>query len=278
MQRIDGTSVTMAMPIERVAANIAAANARGLRRVHDLPDWREHTPLAIVGGGHSLTETIDDVRRYKNIMVCGSAHDFLVGKGVIPRWAVVCDPDPIMALYLRRAHHDTTFLVASQCDAAVFKELEDRDVALWHCRGPEAESSDIWGEGQRVLVGGGCTVLTRAIFLAVTFGFRDIHLFGCDNCVRVVRLSCMPFPLELHHAYDFATAEETIGNLTPIRLGDPNSGPEFMMAGYMIGQLFDFKKTLEVLGHRARFEVHGGGALAELMRLGSEAAQSRKAA
>jgi uncharacterized Rossmann fold enzyme len=271
MQRIDGTNVTMAMPIERVAANIAAANARGLKAVHDLSDWREHTPIAIIGGGPSLCDyngrTIDVARRYRNTMVCGSAYDYVLGRGIVPRWAVVCDPDPIMALYLRRAHRDTTFLVASQCDAAVFKELEDRDVALWHCRGPEAESSDIWGEGQRVLVGGGCTVLTRAIFLAVTFGFRDIHLFGCDTCVT-----------DRHHAYDFATDQESIGALTPIRLGDPNNVPEFMMADYMVGQLFDFKKTLEALGNRARFEVHGGGALAELMRLGREAAQQRKAA
>jgi Protein of unknown function DUF115 len=269
MQRIDGAKVTMAVPVDQVAANIAAANARGLKQVHELPEWREHMPIAIVGGGPSLAETVDDLRRYKNIMVCGSAHDWLVEQYVYADWCVVCDPDPIMAKYLtwRQWRKHTKYLVASQCAPETFDELKNRDVILWHCRGPEVESSDIWGEGQRVLVGGGCTVLTRAIFLAVTFGFRNLHLFGCDTCVT-----------DRHHAYDFATDRESIGELTPIRLGDPNSGPQFMMADYMIGQLFDFKKTLEVLGNRARFEVHGGGALAELMRLGREAAQSRKAA
>src|SRR5262249_29701353 len=100
MQRIDGTNVTMAVPIERIAANIAAANARALRHVHDLPEWREHAPIAIVGGGPSLAETIKDCRRYKNIMACGSVYDWLIWKGVYPRWSVLCDPDPIMAKYI----------------------------------------------------------------------------------------------------------------------------------------------------------------------------------
>lgn len=269
MQRIDGTNVTMATPYDQVVANIRAAEQRDLMQIHDLPDWREGMPIALVGGGPSLHETIGELRQYRSIMVCGSAHDHVLASGIVPRWCVVCDPDPVMANYLQRSHPDTTYLVASQCDSAVFEALYWRKVALWHCGGASSDNAEIWGGRQTVVIGGGCTVLTRAIFIAISLGFHDIHLFGCDTCIQDGR----------HHAYEFSTGEENeaLGQPVPFRLGGPD-GREFLMAPYMLGQLFDFKRTLAMLGDRARFTSHGDGALTQLLRLGREAAQQLKAA
>lgn len=267
MQKIDGITVTMATPYEKVVANIRMAESRPLLQIHELPDWREGVPVALVGGGPSLRATLPVLRRYQYIMACGSAHDYLVAQGVVPRWCVVCDPDPVMANYLRLAHADTTYLVASQCDPVVFEELVDRRVALWNCGGSASDNLSLWGNQKTVVISGGCTVLTRSIFMAVNFGFRDIHLFGCDTCVSG----------DQHHAYPFSTDKESIGDLTPFRIGGPN-GREFMMAAYHLGQLFDFKNTLRRLGHRARFTVHGDGAIAEVVRLGQEAARQTRAA
>lgn len=267
MLRIDGTNVTMAMPYEKVVANIRAAEQRGLRQIHDLPDWREAMPIALVGGGPSLHETIDELRRFRNVMVCGSAHDFVADHGIIPRWCVVCDPDPVMANYLRKAHWDTTFLVASQCDAAVFETLKDRHVAVWNCGGSSSDNAEIWGDQKTLAIGGGTTVGTRAMLIAMVLGFANQHLFGFDTCVGNGR----------SHAYDFSTGTETIGQTRPIRLGGAD-GPEFEMADYHISQLFDFKKVLELFGNRIKVTVHGDGVLAELMRLGRDAAYKLKAA
>lgn len=266
MQRIDGTKVTMAMPFDRVLANIRAAERRPLKQIHDLPDWREGMPLALVGGGPSLRDTIDELRKFKNVMVCGSAHDHVVDQGVIPRWAVACDPDPLMANYLRRAHPDTTFLVATQCDEAVFKELDNRNVVLWNCAADAETNKDIWGDEQAVTIHGGCTVLTRAIFIAVNFGFSNLHLFGCDTCMDAG-----------HHAYDWSTKEENdiVSDAQRMRIGGPE-GREFLMASYHLAQLFDFKALLKTVGRRARFTIHGGGVLAEIMKLGKEAANGQK--
>jgi len=45
------------------------------------------------------------------------------------------------------------------------------------------------------------------------------------------------------------------------------------MAGYMVGQLFDFKHVIEVYGHTLKFTVHGDGALKTLLELGKKKAQ-----
>src|SRR5215475_9497127 len=263
MERIDGINATMAVPYDKVVANIRASEQRGLQQIHDFADWREGMPVALVGGGPSLHETLPELKRYHNIMACGSVYDHLVGNGIIPRWCVLCDPDPVMANYVRRAHWDTTFLVASQCDPAVFKELDDRKVVVWNCGGDVEDNTAIWGDQRTVVVGGGTTVGTRAIIIAMNFGFANIHLFGFDTCVS-----------DKTHAYPVA---EDVGDIIPIRLSGPE-GREFRMARYHISQLFDFKKTLEVFGHRFRVTVHGDGVLAELMRLSKETAQGLRAA
>lgn len=266
MRRIDGTSVTMAMPEAVVRENIRASLGRGLPQIHELPDWRERMPIAIAGGGPSLVDTLDELRRFENIMIAGSAHDWLVLRQIRPRWTVVCDPDPIMANYLRHPHRDCTYLVASQCDRAVFNAFNASHlVAIWHC-GSNGPDSDIFGDKPSIPIGGGCTIGTRAMFIAIAMGFHDLHLFGMDTCVRP----------DAHHAYEFSEASESLGELMPICLGAPGSR-EFPMAPYMLGQLFDFKNTLKLFGNRVRFTVHGDGALAELMRLGEEKALARAA-
>lgn len=260
MQRIDGTKVTMAMPYDKVVANIRASEQLPLRQIYDLPDWREGMPIALVGGGPSLRETIGELRKFKNVIVCGSVHDHAVSQGIAPRWAVICDPDPIMANYLRKPCSGTTYLVASQCDEAVFEALAGYDVVLWNC-GADAETNrNVWGDSQTVIMSGGCTVLTRAVFIAVSLGFSNLHLFGCDTCMDAG-----------HHAYEFSTEGEndTVGDAQWMSIGGPD-GRKFLMASYHVAQLFDFKNLLKTIGRRAKFTAHGDGALAELFRLGKE--------
>ena len=262
MERIDDISTNMAFSYDEVVANIRASERRGLRQIHELPDWREAMPVALVGGGPSLQDTLPELRRFYHVMACGSVYDFLIDQGIVPRWCVVCDPDPVMANYLRLANRSTTFLVASQCDEAVFRVLEDCNVAIWHCGGDKETNESIWNTERTMVVGGGTTVATRAMIIAMCFGFTRMNLFGMDTCVRN----------GVTHAY---TVGEPIGDLYPIRIG--LDGQDFMMAKYHVAQLRDFKLVLKLYGHRMGFTVHGDGALAELMRLGSETAQ-RKAA
>jgi hypothetical protein len=255
--KIDGVQVMMAMERETVIANIARNSAKGLPSIQNLPEWREAEPIAIVGGGPSLKETIEDLRPYQKIMACGSVHDYLIGQGVRPRWTVVSDPDPVMSQYLKRPSAGCTYLVASMCDESVFDALHGQHVVLWHC-GDQEQSPDLWGETPKLLIGGGCTVGTRAFTIAAAFGYSNIHLFGFDTCLRE----------EEHHAYKFATPEEELGEVTEISLFNPD-GPKYRLAGYHLGQLFDFKKIMETLGHKVNVTAHGGGVIAEMLKFAS---------
>lgn len=257
MKRLDGVNVVTAASPEVFAANIAANCRRGLMNIHDLPEWRECMPLALAGGGPSLAEHIDELKRYNLVMACGSAHDYVVSQGVEPKWAVCCDPDPAAAAYYKNPLKSCTYLIASSCDQAVFDALEGHRIVLWHSGGSNL-SPEVWGEDRKLIIGGGCTVGTRAFMIGICFGFSTIHFFGFDGCVRDER----------HHAYDFADGDASeLGDLVEVRLGSPD-GPAYQMAGYMLGQLFDFDKLIGKFGSRLTLAVHGEGPLNDLVRYG----------
>lgn len=259
---IEGVVIKVATSTDQIKSNISAARALKLPEIHNHADWRQDMPIAIVGGGPSLTEKLADLRRFKSIMAAGSAHDFLIEKGIVPRWTVICDGDAVMANYLRRPQDRCIYLVASQCDPAVFKALNGRHVVLWHA-GDDVGDPEIFGE-QCVLLGGGCTVGTRAIIIARLLGFNNIHLFGMDTCLR--KTDCAGKLEFEHHAYPFSTVMESevcVGNIQPVQIGD--NGRVYHLANYHLGQLFDFRTLLGQYPDM-KFTVHGDSALAELAR------------
>lgn len=270
MQRIEGCITSTAVDTKTIISQIQENNSLGLTNVSDMEEFRERAPIAIVGGGPSLKNTINELREYKNVMACGSVHDYIITEGVNPKWCVVCDPDSLVLNYMKLLSDDTKYLLASQCHPSVFeafKKYKDRygttyyppEHYIWHAGGDGFDPSS-FGENQ-VILGGGCTVGTRAIAMAIAFGYHNIHLFGFDSCLD---------SSYNHHAYSFDNPEiETVGNITEIRLGGPES-PIFRVAGYMLGQIFDFKKILEVYGNTTRFTVHGDGALKYIMDYGKK--------
>jgi hypothetical protein len=248
--RIDNLKVTPALPDAVFARNVAKTRERLLPGVETLPEWRAK-PLAIVGGGPSLDDTLGELRRIKTVMVAGSAHDHLVSAGVWPQWCVVADPDPVMAQYLKKPSPRTRYLVASCCDGAVFDALDGYHVSVWHCF--SKEHPEVWEKGDTLMLGGS-TVGTRAIYLALSLGFRDLHLFGFDSCIREEDGK--------HHAYSFKTKEEDIGELRRIYLEDTSS-KGYLCAGYMIAQIAEMVHIFKTFTDTVSFSVHGTGALAD---------------
>ena len=268
LEKIDAVSISMAYPRETVAGHVAHSMTLGFPEVSNIPDWREQAPIAIVGGGPSLKDTIGDLRGFSNIMACGSVHDHLVGSGIAPRWTVVCDPDPIVNDYLRLEPFPVPhigkciYLVASQCHPDTFKHLAGRRMAIWHCSSNSPDDNAVFGPGEHTLIGGGCTVGTRALALALAFGFSNLHLFGMDTCVTD----------EEHHAFSLSPKDPFHYEPVPLRLGDPSSGKLFKVWPYHVAQVRDFQKMLAAFPDRMAITVHGDGVLAELMRLGREKA------
>ena len=256
MQKLEECIVTTAIPISKLLEN-AKINTPNKYKIQDLPEWRDNLPIAIVGGGPSLKNTIGELKDYKYIMVAGSAHDYVqewaIKNDKKITFAVICDGDPVMQTYLQNVTYPTKYLVASQCDPNLFKYLDRYDVYLWHSGG-EGIDNISFGEGELVL-GGGVTVGTRAIAIALGMGFSDLHLYGFDNCLTSDYK---------HHAYDFNDPEkETLGNIAEIQLEE--GGKKYAVAGYMLAQLFDFKKMLAMYSSRMKITIHGEGLLKDFM-------------
>lgn len=246
----------MAASIETVESNIRGAMARGLPQFDRLPEFTKFkgdAPLAIVGGGPSLKDTIDELRSFRHVMVCGSAHDYVVGYGIEPRYAVLLDADPIMANYIANPVPTCTYLVASQCPTEVFDKLQDFPVAVWHASGTGLDKLFIeQGRTEATSVGGGCTVTLRALNLAILMGYRQQHYFGMDSC----------FAGNEHHAY---AAEDVV---TPFDVHIPETGRVFMCAPYMAAQAEQFLQWLRDHGSKYVDPIaHGDGLIAELLKV-----------
>lgn len=245
---------TMAMEMHIVQANIVDNLKRGLPELHRHPAWKkfkgEH-PIAIVGGGPSLADTIDELRKFRHVMVCGSAHDYVISQGIEPEFCVILDPDPVItASYLKNPCQATTYLVSSNCHASVFDALERHQVLLWHCAGT-VDASLVRPENT---IGGGCTVVLRAIGIAMLMGYGNQHFFGFDSCVKGNQT----------HAYP----SEDIGKLIDVRL--PGSDRIYYCADYHLAQAQQFQGILRQHGQYITPTIHGEGLISEIMRIGQQ--------
>lgn len=254
--KLDEVHISTATSSEQIKINIDKSRDLSIPAVFDMKEWREGKPVAVVGGGPSLKDTIEELKTFDTIIACGSVHDYLVENGVRPTYCVIVDPDPLVVTYLQNIYHIDNrckYLVASQCDPSVFEYLKYNNIYIWHAGG-----NDSYFQPNEMVIGGGCTVGTRAIVLAMSFGYKNIHLFGMDTCLDET---------DEHHAYKFQNEEiETIGDIYEIAL-DNASGKKFKLAGYMLGQLFDLKNILATCASRLQLTVHGGGLIAHLFEI-----------
>lgn len=261
--KIDGVKIDLAISDEKIRQNILDARQLNIKPISNCVAWREGRPIAVIGGGPSLKNYLPNLNTYLENIVCGSAHDYLARNGVNAKYCIICDADPIMAKYLINSNSFTTYLVASQCDKEVFRQLTGKKIYMWHSGGEPGFNADMFPDVHNVIPGG-CTVGTRGILAAIGMGYKNIHLYGFDSCISE----------EEHHAYPFMTQEETLGPITDVSLDGP-SGKIFKCAGYMLAQIFDFQQILKMYAGQIKIEVFGGGPLAEILRLGEERANEQ---
>lgn len=158
--------------------NLSRTLQRGLPMVQQLPEREE--PLAIVASGPSVEDHLEELRNWKGkVWAINGAYAYLMDRGIVPDGFFGMDPLPGLAPYVARTDPKTIFYICSICDEAVFDNLLDRNVLLWHPDGEGVEyPPDQW------VIGGGTTAVTRAPYLALLQGFRDITLFGVDSSFR----------------------------------------------------------------------------------------------
>jgi len=156
---------------ERIRARIRPAEA--------------HDRLAVIACyGPSLSSTVEAIREETDadvVSVSGS-HDFLIERGIVPKYHVECDPRPHKTQNMDAAHPGVIYLIASAVHPNYFDKLEGHDVRLWHISTHEhaLRIVDELGESARFMISGGGSVGLRAIPLLYAMGYRRFHIHGMD--------------------------------------------------------------------------------------------------
>ena len=158
-------------------ANMTIAMAQGFPVLDMQP--KNEGRLSIACYGPSLKQTWRDMKH--PILSVSGAHDFLIGKGVIPDYHMDCDPRDYKANFVANPHPDVQYLMGSCMDKKTWENLKGMNVKLWHAF--NGDETDNWmrehGRGQ-ITIAGGSTAGLRAIMLGGVLGYDKFDIYGMD--------------------------------------------------------------------------------------------------
>lgn len=223
-----------------ITANLKATFERGYKPFVEVKKYQG--PVSIVGAGPSLSWTYKDI--VGDVLACNSAHDFLIGKGIIPKYAMLWDAHPKMNRVIKQPHKDVTYLIASRCHPCVFEQFEGFNVIVWHAMGGDCiEQLLIERNRMEPIIAGGSSSVTRATHVAGAMGYtKEMHLFGVDSCYR----------------NEDSHVGGSVAILEKIKLRV--CGKWFQVAPWMAMQAGDFKMLAPLLkGNGVKLVVHGTG-------------------
>jgi hypothetical protein len=171
---------------EDLARNVRINAARDLEWV---TASEAHDRVAVVvGGGPSLADTLDDIRKLQKegatIFAANAASAFLSDRGIAVDYQVMVDAKAETAILVDPKAGE--YLLASQCHPATF-EAAAGPTRVWHLATENVEGNfpaERVSRGGYALIGGGAAVGNSALCLAFAMGYRDLHIFGFDSCHR----------------------------------------------------------------------------------------------
>lgn len=242
---------------EKLKDNIDINIARGHEQVW--PHQEQDTVLAIVGGGPSLLDTIDELKEAVNmgakVVALANAAHVLVENGIKPSAHVLLDAKPNNANFIVD-DLNCKYFVASQCDPVVFDKLEilKRKIYIWHAINNAEEfqaTNDYYDKW--IPIQGGPTIMLRALRLFSVLGYHRFDIFGFDSCVMEGK----------HHAYD----QEAADGENAVKIGC--NGKDFDVRAVDIQQAMEFLKTVKNFGQNWKVRVRGNGLIEHMIRTGA---------
>jgi len=258
--------------------NIIINSKRNLPWFQEIPEFQKvkgkDKKIALIGGGPSIEKYVDDIKQFKTTMVCGSPNDWAMKNGIVPTYSVICDPDPISVNYFQKLDTETRYMLATCCDPKIFDHIlkgNNKQVIMWHCHSYDAEerlkaaNADV---KYHYALGGGCTVGLRALSMAISMGYSNIHMFGYDSCLG---------ENDKHHAYDFSDASEELGKIYKIKIGGfekpDDDSRTFHCAGYQLAQAEHFRTFFQQYYNIFTPTIYGDGLIAEFIKRANKEAK-----
>lgn len=227
---------------------------RGLPDLFTLPGIgkAKHHRVAVVGGGPSASEHADDIFAHETIIACGSAHQFFVDhvchkkQGRAPDFATSCDGHPSAKKYVQYQFPHTTYLLATNCEPALFDLLRCRNVMTW------LNHAAVFPEPEGKCISGGSTITSRSINMAIAMGFYGIDVYGFDLSYRG----------DVQHAYDTPGDEDTNPTVAMVDGCD-----RFFYTSHQFFKESQYVREMWInFWHAFDIKIHGDGMLPELFR------------
>lgn len=140
--------------------------------------------------GPSLQDTwqmaVEEKRFIENadIVSVSGAHDFLIEKGLIPKYHIECDPRRHKGDMIASRHPKVQYLMASVCHPKVVKKVKGKNLTLWHMNEGDPSLQILELEPNSILVPGGGSVGLRSIALLYVMGYRRFLIHGMDCSYR----------------------------------------------------------------------------------------------
>ena len=254
----DGMQYKLNCPSEDYVRNVRSSILRQLPQVWPKED--QDTVIAIVGGGPSLDNTIDDlIEKHKNgmkVVSVNGTHDYLLDHGIRPSVHFQIDAREFNARFVENWQEKTKYIIASQCHPKVFDNLKGADVSIFHCASGVVDKKifDDYYMGNFFSLPGGSTVMLRAIPMMRVLGFKKMEIYGFDSCVVN----------DEHHAYE--QKENDQGPMATVTL----DGKEFLCYSWMYSQANDFIEMVKAIGHSFELKVHGDGLIAHILQTSAD--------
>ena len=232
--------------IARMRENAARFNVPRLRQEGD-----KYGLVSICGFGPSLADTWKEIKG--DVISTSGAHDFLISKGVIPKYHVETDAREHKVEFLRNSHPDVTYYINSHCHPKMFEILSHRKVVMWHGFTDDDAENQIKAleeiEPGCRLICGGTNVGMRAMVVARDLGYKRFELHGMDCSYRG----------EQQWAGEHFTVPHTAVKVEV-------EGIVFDTSDLMLHSTDDFFNQLRML-HGCSFKIYGDGLLEARMQM-----------
>ena len=242
---------------EDIASNVKHALTRNLPSLRTV-EGKYQGAAAIVGSGPSLKKNWRELQDFDgDIIACNASCQFLLEKGITPKWMFCFDADPLMLEFIT-PKQEITYLIGSRCPPKTFDMLAGCHVICWHANGDRDIEEILQQAGlfEEPMVNGGTAAVTRCMLLAPFLGYKELHLYGADSSYSEGDT----------HIRQSTTKEKWLA----VRVG----WKTFWCAPWMAQQAEDFKIVAPQLKHlnKVRLVVHGTGIIPHLaLMMGYEA-------
>ncbi len=226
---------------------------------HDTQD----VEIMLLGGGPSLADFEDEIRQKQRdgmkVVTTNGAYNWCHDHGIWPVTQVMVDSREFNKRFVQPVDPKCMYLMSSQCHPESLRDLPPERTLLWHAGAApkvreaiDAYALESGADREWYPIYGGSTVILRAIPLLRTLGFRKIHVYGFDSCLRGAE----------HHAYPQSENDVPNERIVEVEVG----GRKFQCTAWMWEQAHEFIDLTRAIAEVCDLEVHGDGLIAHIIK------------